>query len=107
VLSLIVNIIVLIYTYYLIKKYNMRILFIEVVLILILKLIPVIILYLYHYEKLIYINELLIFTPLFFLFIIWKHVINNININGEYDIFVKNGIPENGPLANIINKLFE
>jgi len=78
---------------------------IEVLIILVLKIIPVIILYLYHYEKLIYINELVIFIPLFFIFIIWKHFINNININGEFDSFVKKGIPENGPLANIINRI--
>jgi hypothetical protein len=82
-------------------------LLIEILIILILKLIPVIILYLYHYEKLIYINELIIFIPLFLLFIIWKHVINDININGEFDSFVKKGIPENGPLASIINSIFK
>jgi len=105
--SFFVNFLLLTYTYVLIKKYSIKILITEVLVFLILKLIPLTILYVYYYKNVSLINEFKILIPLSLIFIIWKHLINSINIYDEFNSFIKNGIPKNGPLANIIYKNYE
>ena len=70
-----------------------------IIVIIIIIIIPIIIIYNYNYNRINFRKELV-------LFIIWKYIINNVDLLCEIKDLITNGIANDTPLKNIINKLF-
>ena len=100
ILGLIYHITIVIYTFILQNKINSIHLFI----ILIIKIIPIIIIYYYFKNRINLKKELVLFIILFGLFIIWKYIINNVDLFCEIKYFIANGIATDTPLLSIISK---
>lgn len=98
ILALLYHIAIVIYTFILHNKINN----IHLLIILVIKIIPIIIIY--HYNRINFIKELVLFIILFSLFIIWKYIINNVDIFCEIKDFISNGVANDTPILSIINK---
>lgn len=100
ILALLYHTTIVIYTFILHNKIDN----IHLLIVLVIKIIPIIIIYYYYYNRINFRKELVLFIILFGLFIIWKYIINNVDIFCEIKDFISNGIATDTPLLSIINK---
>lgn len=74
------------------------------IIVLIIKIIPIIIIYNYYNNRINFREELVLFIILFSLYIIWKYIINNVDLLCEIKNLITNGIANDTPILSIINK---
>lgn len=101
ILALLYHTTIVIYTFILHKKI---IIILHIIIVLIIKIIPIIIIYNYYYNRINFREELVLFIILFGLYIIWKYIINNVDLFCEIKDFISNGIANDTPILSIINK---
>lgn len=58
----------------------------------IIKLLPIILIYKFYYNKIKFNKEIIIFIIIFVIYLIWKYVINKIDIVDEHKQYIKEGI---------------
>lgn len=100
ILALIYHTAIVIYTFILHKKINN----IHLLIVLVIKIIPIIIIYYYYNNRINFREELVLFIILFGLYIIWKYIINNVDLLCEIKDLITNGIANDTPILSIVNK---
>jgi hypothetical protein len=102
ILALLYHTTIVIYTFILNKKK----IILHMIIVIIIKIIPIIIIYNYYYNRINFRKELVLFIILFGLYIIWKYIINNVDLLCEIKDLITNGIANDTPLKNIIHMCY-
>ena len=71
----------------------------------IIKLFPIIYIIQYNYDKIRFLDELLILTILITIYTLWKYQVNQNSLVKEYDYIIHNGLSENTPVVSLLKKI--
>lgn len=71
----------------------------------IIKLFPIIYIIQYNYDKIRFLDELLILTILITIYTLWKYQVNQNSLVKEYDYIIHNGLSENTPVVSLLKKM--